>query len=88
MSEAWDSDTLAAEGATGGMRLKWARARRTQHQLEFAGERVAHDPIVGAATTWSARSVTSTPLTSPEPCGQAPRRPRSPFSIASSTVKR
>jgi hypothetical protein len=47
------------------MRLKWPRARRTQHQPEFAGERVAHDPIVGTPTTWAARSVTSTPLTSP-----------------------
>jgi hypothetical protein len=39
-----------------------------QHQPEFAGDRVAHDPIVGTGMAWSARSVTSTPLSSSEPC--------------------
>jgi hypothetical protein len=38
------------------MRLERPRGRRTQHQPKFAGERVAHDPIVGTATTWSARA--------------------------------
>jgi hypothetical protein len=69
-------------------RTSTSPAKPIGEAAEFAGERVAHDPIVGTATTWSARRDTSTPLTSPRAVRSSVAQARSPFSIGSSTVKR
>jgi hypothetical protein len=72
---AWDSGTLAAEGASGGMRLKWPRARRGS--ISSISPESARRTVRSSARRRRGRRAGSPPRRSPppEPCGQAPRKP-------------